>query len=123
MNSNATKTRRRVRCILFHHKKSNLVHDVDLLGYDVLGAQHYVIGASFTRRRVVEFVHVFLKVFQPGACSHSGREELQLTFRILQHYFSVNNRFMCHVTQCSTLDDLLQCDAEKWLYEKRMCDA
>jgi hypothetical protein len=47
----------------------------------------------------------------PDACSHSGGEQLQLAFRILQHNFSVNNRFVCHVAQRSGLDDLRQRDA------------
>ncbi len=69
MNSNETETlkaARHVRCILLQHEKSNLVHDVYLHWDDISRTQDYVISGSFARRRVVEFVHVLLKVFEPA---------------------------------------------------------
>ena len=52
--------------ILLQHEKSDLVHDVNLPGAQVLWAHDHIVRWGFAGRRVRKFVHVAAEVFQPA---------------------------------------------------------
>ena len=54
------------RFILLQHEKSDLVHDVNLPGAQVLWAHDHIVRWGFAGRRVRKFVHVAVEVFQPA---------------------------------------------------------